>query len=955
MPLVPTPITFEESHEIVKGLIRDFQARESYYLKSDYQEAETRKDFLDKFFIALGWDVNHDHQKNPYEQEVKVEPPVSVEGRNKRADYSFSVAPNFRVPRFYAEAKKPSGELKSPQNYFQTIRYAWNRSTSLAVLTNFYEFHVLDCRYKPNIDNSIDRAIEGFSFSYKDFLKEDSFRRIYFLFSREAVAAGAIEKVAEELRPPRGKAYQKGLFKGGYQKIDDTILVDLDDYRLVLAKAFKRTNPKIEDYALTEAVQRTIDRLVFIRFLEDKLIEEKDHVSNFGDGGSVWTDFVITCRKLDPKYNGLIFHEHFIDKTDFHPPDENEFGDICENLAHVNSPYDFNAIPIDILGSIYERFLGKVIRTTDKQVRVEEKDEVKKAGGVFYTPQSIVQFIVENTISKIIDGKNPLKISLLKFVDISCGSGSFLLSVYDHLIQYHVRYFTEYPKQRNTDDCETIDGVLKLTLKKKREILLNNIFGVDIDLQAVEVTQLSLYLKLLDEETFASTSQLRLEFKAAILPSLEENIKCGNSLVGTDILEQNLFPTNAERQLNPMNFEDAFPEIIKNGGFDAVVGNPPWISLSGKFRAKIYTQPQVDYLIRRFNGNTYMPNMYEYFITRGFEITKPGGYFGYIVPDRFGFNGQFVNLRKIFLEEASLKTLIYKLPFPGITADTMVFILDKTPSKPDSQIEISEYGKPALLRKQEEIFNNPNHTFDYYENAESFKLLNKILSSKFLFLSGVCESTSGFGGKSKLISEKKINNNQIKTIKGDSIGRYFTKNYYWFEFKKTNITGRTTDKNKLGVVPKILLRKTGDSIIATYDDSGIFPEQSLYFLFNNKTKMDFKYLLGVLNSELMNYFFKMKCLTNKKSIAQVKKEDLDLLPIRKIDFSNKAEKESHDKLVLLVNQRLKYAEKSFEAKTEKDKNYTESLCSSFERQIDEIVYQLYNISNEEIKIIRENI
>jgi hypothetical protein len=599
---------FDAAFEKVKTLAANFKANEARYLAQGYQEAEVRKDFIDKFFIALGWDVNHDTQTNPYEQEVKVEPSVSASGQ-RRADYAFHLAPNFRDVRFFVEAKKPFGDIATKDNYFQTIRYGWNSETPLAVLTDFEQFHVLDCRYRPDIDTALNRFAA--KYHYSDYANEKKFAEICWLFSREAVADGSLEKRAAELPKPRGKAIQRGLFAGGYQAIDDAFLEDLDEFRTALAKAFKDKNPKLDSETLTELAQRTLDRLVFIKFLEDKGIEAQRLIGNFGSRGTAWEDFIGASRRLDGIYNGIVFKHHdILDKDNFRL-DNDAFADICENLTHINSPYDFNAIPIHILGSIYERFLGKVIVATDKRVRVEEKPEVRKAGGVYYTPEYIVRYIVKNTVGKLIAGKTPDQIAEMRFADIACGSGSFLLGVYDLLLTYHGNYYNQHPSKAKKGECIARDGKLFLSLKKKREILLNNIYGVDIDAQAVEVCQLSLYLKLLKDETEQSTHQYLLDFeKQALLPSLNRNIICGNSLIGTDILEGQLFAGDEERKLNPMNFEDRLPHIFKpqskvreataayivgksisreggprvypsppieTHGFDAIVGNPPYV------------------------------------------------------------------------------------------------------------------------------------------------------------------------------------------------------------------------------------------------------------------------------------------------------------------------------------------------------------------------------------------
>ena len=491
-------------------MVARFKANEARYLSPSYQEAEVRKDFIDKFFIALGWDVNHDIQTNPYEQEVKVEPPVSAGGQ-RRADYAYFIAPNYRNVRFYVEAKKPHGDIATSQNYFQTVRYGWNSETPLAVLTDFEQFHILDCRYKPDLETALHRALH--QYHYTDYLDKDKFAKIYWLFSREAVAANSLEKYAKDLPKPRGKAKQRGLFPAGaYQSIDEAFLAELDENRMVLAKAFKNQNPDLDSEMLTELAQRTLDRLVFLRFLEDKGIEPKPLVENFGEKGTAWEDFIAASRRLDAIYNGIVYKHHDILDSEKFSVDEKAFADICESLAHSNSPYDFNSIPIHILGSIYERFLGKVIVATDKRAKVEEKPEVRKAGGVYYTPEYIVRYIVENTVGKLIEGKTPDQIAEMRFADIACGSGSFLLGVFDLLLQYHGHYYNDNPGKARKGDCIERDGKLFLSLGKKREILLNNIYGVDIDAQAVEVCQLSLYLKLLQEETEASARQYSLDF-----------------------------------------------------------------------------------------------------------------------------------------------------------------------------------------------------------------------------------------------------------------------------------------------------------------------------------------------------------------------------------------------------------------------------------------------------------
>jgi hypothetical protein len=623
------PQTFDEAFVRVKELVSIFHQNEERYLSPGYSEAQARLDFIDKFWIALGWDVNHEHQTDPYKQEVKVERGVATSEFRKRADYAF-LAPNFRDVRFYVEAKKPHAGIDNPAFYFQTIRYGWNNKTPLAVLTDFEELRVLDCRYKPDIRTALGHA--KLKYHYADYADKEKFRTIYFLFSRQAVTDGSIEQFAKGLPKVSRKRAQSGVAAVEHQSIDESFLQELDDFREELARGYKRKNPELDSAELTEVTQRTLDRLVFMRFLEDKLIETDPLIEDLHKSGRSWENFIRTSRRLDRVYNGIIFKEHSLLDSDTFKADERVFDKISQSLSHQNSPYDFNAIPIHILGSIYERFLGKVIIATAKQARVEEKPEVRKAGGVYYTPEYIVRYIVDNTVGTLIEGKTPAQIQEMRFADIACGSGSFLLGVYDTLLRYHATYYNRTKKNRGEGikaGCiQRQDDTLQLSLLQKRQILLNNIYGVDIDTQAVEVAQLSLYLKLLEDETIASAHQQQLALKQALLPSLAKNIICGNSLIGWDILEGKLFDSGDERKLNPMNFEDAFSEVMKRGGFDAIVGNPPYVRQETLSDIKGYLESHY----QSFHG---VADLYAYFMEKSLSILRDCGLFSYIVSSSF--------------------------------------------------------------------------------------------------------------------------------------------------------------------------------------------------------------------------------------------------------------------------------------------------------------------------------
>lgn len=287
------------------------------------------------------------------------------------------------------------------------------RITPFSILTDFEQFRLLDCRYKPGVHVALHRAVKKFHFT--EYAEEEKFAEIYHLFSHGAAADGALEKFASALPKATGRAAQRKLCGGAYKSVDEDFLQELDGLREELARSFKNRNPGMTGDELTEATQRTLDRLVFMRFLEDKLIEPKMIVERLGERGTAWGDFIAESSRLDRIYNGIIFKRHAVIDDPSFVVDDRVFVGVRERLSHTDTPYDFNPLPMHILGSIYERFLGKVIVTTGKRARVEEKPEVRKAGGVYYTPEYIVRHIVEQVVGKFVEGKTPKR-------SPSCGS-----------------------------------------------------------------------------------------------------------------------------------------------------------------------------------------------------------------------------------------------------------------------------------------------------------------------------------------------------------------------------------------------------------------------------------------------------------------------------------------------------------------------------------------------------
>jgi Alw26I/Eco31I/Esp3I family type II restriction m6 adenine DNA methyltransferase len=969
--------TFFTAFTRVKELAEDFLAAEHKFLESSYSEAQARIDFIDKFWVALGWDVNHERERNPYRQEVKVERGVAVSNRLKKADYAFFAAPNFRDVKFYVEAKKPSRNLDNADDYFQTIRYGWSSNTPIAVLTDFEQFRVIDCRYKPNINTAINFALK--KFSYREYADEEKFREIYHLFSREAVLSGSLEDFTNSL-PKRGRgARQDRLFAVGAQKsVDESFLDDLDGYRAELARAFKNKNSELDGEELTEAVTRTLDRLVFIRFLEDKLIEPDTMMDKFDS----WSDFVRASAKLNGFYNGIIFKPHFIDSPDF-KPDENVFTNICGELSHKDSPYYLGDIPVHILGSVYERFLGKVIVATDKRAAVQEKPEVRKAGGVYYTPEYIVRYIVENTVGKLIENKTPAEIAGMRFADIACGSGSFLLGVYDYLLRYHTTYYNSAGKKgeaRAAGCIENADGSFTLTIAQRREILRNNIYGVDVDAQAVEVAQLSLALKLLEDATTATARAFQPKLGEKILPDMTKNIICGNSLVDWDILDGHLFERSEERKLNPMSYEDKFPEIMRRGGFDAIVGNPPYDVLE-KERGNSFSPHATisDYVKTKSEYEMALGgklNLFRFFIVKGITILKPNGLVGMIVPLSLIGDISCSKTRQFLLtstEELKLdcfpqKDNPNKRIFKDAKLSTVIFTGSKTGnSKTRVKIRVfpansfEDAHRSCEFSNEEVMLVSPNNfTIPQVDNA-NWKICVKVHSrNKVKNLFAVEDLKTNRGEINQTIFRQFITNDSTKSrlLKGVEVGRYVINEKLsqghreWFDedkFLKSNSPKSNVTKTRIATQRITGVDEKLRVVAMKVNPVTYFADSTNSIIISDKSNYEYSYLLGLLNSKLFQWRFKITSTNNN-----VGTNELDSLPFRTINFDNTDEKAAHDRMVALVEQMLDAKKHLQAARTDRDKTFYQDRCNALDRQIDKLVYELYELTPEEIKIVENS-
>jgi hypothetical protein len=757
---------------IIHDLVNRFRDSRELYRSGRYNEAQLRQEFLNPLFETLGWDMYNRSNFAPQYREVIHEDSLEDEGSLKAPDYAFRIG---TTRKFFVEAKKPAVDIRyAIHPAYQLRRYAWNAHLPLSILTDFEELAVYDCRTRPDPQDS---AATGrvMLFTFEDYLTRwDELAQI---FSKDAVWNGSFDRYAEGSKGKRGTT-----------EVDAEFLKEIEQWRLLLARNIALRNFRASasdsivpasspsttpdrqgsnpatiqslnlhraERQLNYAVQTTIDRILFLRICEDRKIEPTDQLLQIAEGSDIYTHLLKLFQKADQKYNSGLFHfnkekSQTSEPDSFTPTlqiDDKVLRQVIKS-TYYPCPYMFNEIPVEILGQVYEQFLGSVIRLTPGgQAKVEEKPEVRKAGGVYYTPRYIVDYIVENTVGRLlcdscIESEDAVKPSLwggevqpqagsvsvanggegdteetirskpvlglptnasgvgvlrkdsgtimtpaealkLRVVDPACGSGSFLLGAYQYLLDWHLNYYLTHDPQSHTQGknpplVAAEGGEYRLTTDVKKRILTANIHGVDIDAQAVEVTKLSLLLKLLEGET----GQLTLGFER-VLPDLGQNIRCGNSLIGWDYFQGALFPDEEEIQrVNPFDWQRAFPHVFAEGGFDAVIGNPPYIRIQS---IREWAPNYVEHYRKIFpSASTGNFDIYVIFIEKGLSLLNESGFLGFILPHKF-FQAAFAApIREIISQGNHLSKVVHfgaEQVFANATTYTCLLFLSAQPKE----------------------------------------------------------------------------------------------------------------------------------------------------------------------------------------------------------------------------------------------------------------------------------
>lgn len=718
----------------IADLVANFRTHIKAYKSKETKEAEVRQQFIDPFWRALGWDVGDTRGVGPSESEVIIEKNVETVDagglRSRRPDYLFRLG---GFARFIVEAKKPAIDIDEDKDaVFQAKQYAWNSTIPFAILTDFEQFRLYDTTLKPVFNEPRRGLVKEFALDYDKY--ESQWDAIAAVFGREAVESGSLERLlasVKKIRPgKRLRTVDRMLIdlKGG-EPVDQAFLAYLDTHRRHFAAALYRDNKAAFPEAdtlhgaarLTEAVQRIMDRLVFMRVIEDRGIVPfgtlREMLERIGtEGGEFYTALCATFRDYDAKYNGYLYKPHFSEELSV---DGNILADFTRTLYPPDGPWDFAAIGDDILGTVYERFLGNTIVVKKGQATVEEKMEVRHAGGVYYTPRFVVDSIIRRVIGPKVQGKTPAEVLDVKILDPACGSGSFLVAALQYLFddclakiakdpalaKAHVPALAEASKGKGRKKKAELafqdkEGRWYLAPDFRAALLTHCIHGVDIDQQAVEVTVMSLYLKMLESKLPENWATLWVERQ--LLPSLDNNIQCGNSLIdheGYDAFlgtkRGALFGEDADTAFRINRFDwtsrtRGFGRLLDSqavkergrAGFDCIIGNPPYIRVQ---ELNKWAPAECAYYKWKYKsaakGNY---DIYVVFTERALQLLAPDGLLGFIMPHKFWQAQYGAGLRKLIADGKHLKAVVDfgdQQVFKGATTYTAIHVLSRDAGK----------------------------------------------------------------------------------------------------------------------------------------------------------------------------------------------------------------------------------------------------------------------------------
>ena len=896
----------QNAKQQIAKLIEKYQHLVDTRKVKSYNEAQTRNEFIEPLFEFLGWDMRNLENQS----EVITEESVS----KGRVDLAFRLN---HIPVMFLEAKAMKVDLDEWKWAEQAINYSWNKSVTWAILTDFEGIKVFNAEIPPK---SLSQNL-FFELECHEYL--DRFDQLW-LLSKESFQEKKLFEQAEKWgRLTKRKQVGKKLFE------------DLTEWRAKLTKDFKKHNSSIEDNALDEGVQKVLDRLIFIRTAEDREIEQNILLSlvrewkTAGKKHNIYKKLTDNFRWFDDHYNSKLFASHAVESW---KASNKVFEEIIEGLYQTPNGYryDFSAISTDVLGGIYEQYLGYVQEKAQKE---EKKKSKRKSQGIYYTPKYVVEYLTEQTLGEVLKKAKVKDLPNIKILDPACGSGSFLISAYDKML-----------KAKNKLDKQA--GLFDLF-----EILKNNIYGVDLDEQAIEIAQLNLLLRVLQQR--------------AELPTLSHNICIGNSLVDDDMEKLKNYFENKWREQKAFNWKNEFSEVFKQEGFNVIIGNPPYVFARGKS----FNESVKKYFYDNYKLANYQLNTYPLFIERAYNLLRQGGYFGFIVPNTWLTIHTFAPLRKFLLEKVgSLQIInIYDKVFGDANVDTCLVIFRKGRR---SKVTLGEFreGKLKIIGKfAPGTFKSNNYIINISlaKNKDKMIILKKVVE-KSKQLKDSAKTSTGLKayqtGKGKPPQTEEVKSNRVfhsKNKENESYTKY--------------LDGRDVMRYALGwsgqylsygdwlAEPRKSVPFEGKRILVRqipsqppYAINAVLTEAKYLHDINSMVVFRFKktdpfFLLAILNSKLTTFWFANTFdKFQRKTFPQFKVKELNTFPIPE---ASEKEQTEIAKLAQLMLDLQKEVQETTE-NTNKH-NCLKAEVEKLDARIDRAIYELYDLTDEEIATIEK--
>ena len=882
-----------------------------------YNESMTCKDFILPLFQAIGWDVYN----NFFNNEVSSETQVS----GKRVDYSFHLN---NITKFFLEAKKIEVDLREERWAEQAVMYAWHKSVPWAILTDFESLKVFNAEWdEPNIERSI-----IFEIPYKNYLTDE---RLW-LLSKQSMENGELDKyAAENFQKPKR------------EPVDKQLSADLVRWREILFENFKGYNEekRLTDKQLAEAVQRMLDRLIFIRTTEDKGIENKylqELERNYRENKK---GFILTeeLKKLfknyDDWYNSKLFQNHICDVLEY---EDSFLADIIKELYKnkKGARYDFASINADVLGSIYEQYLGQIQREDGK----EKKSSKRKSQGIYYTPRYIVDYIVQNTLGEVLKNKPAHEAMKIKVLDPACGSGSFLIKAFE-VLDEHIKQ--EWHQKGNDS---TINYARKLP------ILTSSIYGVDLDVEAVEIAQLNLLLKTLEGRER--------------LPNLMHNIECGNSLIsGTEAELKKYFGENWKDK-KPFNWKEKFEDVFKQGGFDVIIGNPPYIDSEEMVKKDKNFRLYCSDIYESAAGNW---DIFCIFLQRGLDLIKNGGYLGMIIPNKLLSADYAFKIREIIKRYSIVSINDYSnISVFSASVYPIVILIKKQKPELDHQILINLFEENDGLVKLDKQNKINQSILDSYKNSwspifnysKNTNFVNEIsLKSKplkeFCDIHGAATVAEAYKLK-EILKNLDKEKSYFKFINTGTIDRYvqlwdkgktqYIKSSYLKPIViKDSLKEFFSNRYNDSVKEKIIVAGMTKKIESFLDNKGEFLAGKSTTIIETK-KINLKFIIGILNSKLLTFIYKniFKSLSLAGGFLRIGTPQIKELPIiipNETFIKNFVVKINR---IIGLNKELQKLDPILDEEEYKE---LKSEIDKTDKEIDSEVYKLYGLTEEEINIV----